>query len=100
MDFDAKIFGQRVKNLRHNRGMTQEQLCAAISMSVSHLSKIEVGISIPSLDLVLTLSTFFDVSTDFLLSGRGQDVRTLEELALILSDELKEFALRKSNYFR
>lgn len=70
MVFDTKAFGGRVKQLRRQRNLTQEQLAERLHISVSHLGKIEIGHNAPSVDLILEMSSFFGVSTDHLLCGQ------------------------------
>ena len=52
------------------KGMTQEELAVEISVSYEHINKIERGKHGCSLDLLLELSAFFEVSNDYLLTGR------------------------------
>lgn len=70
MLFDTKAFGIRVRQLRKERNLTQEQLAEHLHISVSHLGKIEIGYNAPSIDLILTKVEFFEVSTDDLLRGQ------------------------------
>lgn len=75
MVFDTKAFGTRVKLLRRGSGLTQEQLVEILNISVSHLGKIEIGHNAPSVDLILEMSSFFGVSTDYLLCGQTFNIR-------------------------
>jgi transcriptional regulator with XRE-family HTH domain len=43
-------FGQRLRQLRRQRDMTQEQLAELISVSVEFVSNMERGINAPSFD--------------------------------------------------
>lgn len=70
MNFDNKEFGQRIRALRKQRKMSQIKLCDELSISVSHLSKIELGLANPSIDMLLLFSDYFKTSTDFLLKGK------------------------------
>lgn len=69
MYFAQKEFGLRVKHLRREQRLTQEQLAAMLNISVEHLRKIELGKRGISIDLLLDLSNVLEVSSDFLLSG-------------------------------
>ena len=53
--------------------MTQEELADDLNISHGHLNKIEKGKEGCSIDLLLELSDFFGVSTDFLLVGKRID---------------------------
>ena len=43
MRFNQVEFGRRLKALRKERGMTQEELAAALSITPNHLGKTEMG---------------------------------------------------------
>lgn len=57
-----KKFGRRVKYLRTQRGMTQEQLAEAIGVSVDLISLIERGKSATSFDRLEKIATAFGVT--------------------------------------
>lgn len=69
MYFDAKEVAARLQTLRKDRGMTQEQMAEALNISLEHLSKMERGKRKPSIDLIVAMSGYFHVSTDYLLMG-------------------------------
>jgi transcriptional regulator with XRE-family HTH domain len=61
-------FGQKLRYLRKNRGMTQMSLVAQLGLrSQSHISLMEVGRNEPSIDMVVQLADLFGVTTDYLL---------------------------------
>lgn len=91
MLFDTKAFGARVKALRSERNLTQEQFAQCIHSSVSHLGKIEIGNHAPSIELVLTIAFFFDVSTDYLLYGRNTSPSMLKSKIKKMIEELQKF---------
>ena len=49
MSDEKQLLGARIKELRKNKGLTQQQLAELIDIDSKHLSKIEVGSSYPSL---------------------------------------------------
>ncbi len=69
MHFQPIQFGERIRKLRREHHLTQEQLAAMLNISVEHLRKIELGKRGISIDLLLDLSNALEVSSDFLLSG-------------------------------
>lgn len=91
MLFDTKAFGFRVKMLRTERNLTQEQFAECINSSVSHLGKLEIGNHAPSIELVLTIAFFFDVSTDYLLYGRNTSPAVLKTKIRKMIEDLQEF---------
>jgi len=48
--------GAAIKEMRRERGATQQQLAEAAGMTVAHLSKIERGLTNPTWGTVLALS--------------------------------------------
>lgn len=69
MHFQPIQFGERIRKLRRDRRLTQEQLAEMLNVSVEHLRKIELGKRGISIDLLLDLAAELGVSVDFLLSG-------------------------------
>lgn len=69
MYYDQKESGKRIATLRKEKGLTQEQLAEKINISTSTLGKIERGIQGFSIDLLIEMAIFFDISTDYILIG-------------------------------
>lgn len=67
MYFDQVKFGNRLRNLRKQRGKTQEQLAAAVNIGTVHLGNIELGKRGLSIDLMIELSNVLNVSLDYLI---------------------------------
>ena len=70
MEINAKEIGQRIKKVRMKNGLTQPQFAEIIGTSYCHVSRIEPGIRMASLDLLATIATTFDVTLDYLILGR------------------------------
>jgi len=63
-----KRFGKKLRQLRQARGLTVRQLSAVFEMkSHSHIADMERGRSLPSVELLVKLADFFQVTTDQLL---------------------------------
>ena len=96
MYFNQKDFGQRIRELRRIQGKTQEDLAADMNISYDHIKKIEMGIRACSIDLLLEFSTYFDVSIDYLLTGRDYESirakKRLEAMLGELTDIVREMA--------
>ncbi|MCQ5240283.1 helix-turn-helix domain-containing protein, partial [Eggerthella lenta] len=60
-------FGEKLKALRTERGLTQEQLAARLYVSRTAVSKWETGGGSPNLDSLQAVARLFDVSVDDLL---------------------------------
>jgi transcriptional regulator with XRE-family HTH domain len=65
-------FGQRLRDLRLARGLTQEELGAEIGTSRSHIAGMETAADPPGRETLHALATFFAVSMDFLQAGITQ----------------------------
>ncbi len=60
-------FGERIRNLREDKDLTQSELGAQVNMTQRKISYIERGKYEPSIDDIVSLCKFFDVSSDYLL---------------------------------
>ena len=63
-------FGDKIKLLRESREpkLTQQQLAKAIGVNQNKISRIESNSFEPNLQDIVKLATFFNVSSDYLLS--------------------------------
>lgn len=73
MNYDMKRSGECIRQLRISRKYTQDELAAAMNINRSFLSRIESGDKGCSVDLLVHLSEFFQVSLDYLILGRKPD---------------------------
>lgn len=60
-------FGEKLRTLRREKGLSQEELAAMVGVSRQALSKWEAGQSRPELDKLLALSDVFSVTMDSLV---------------------------------
>ncbi len=87
MYFDQVEFGKRIRELRRIHRKSQEALASDLNVSSDHIKKIEMGIRACSIDLLVELSTYFDVSTDFLLTGKDyESIRAKKRLEAVLGE--------------
>lgn len=70
--------GNRIKILREEKGMKQEELAKVLSISTSAIGMYERDVREPNDIITLQLADFFNVSTDYLL-GKS-NIRNPEEL--------------------
>ncbi len=61
-------FNEKIKVLRKSANMNQQELADKIHIHVTHLSKMENGHLLPSIDIVQRLMKVFAVSADSLLN--------------------------------
>lgn len=65
-------FGERIKFLRLQRGMTQANLATVLGVTKTMISAYETGTRKPSNDNLMEIALFFDVSMDWLF-GHTED---------------------------
>ena len=70
MRFDPVECGKRIKDLREEKRLTQMELAEQICITTDHLRAIERGRRACSIDLLVDLSLFFEVTLDHLILGR------------------------------
>lgn len=67
--------GNRIRELRKQRGLTQDQLANSIGVSFQAVSKWENGISLPDIALVPSIANYFGVTLDELFDFHLEEVR-------------------------
>jgi transcriptional regulator with XRE-family HTH domain len=70
--------GSRIKNLRKNKNLSQTELAKLMGLTSSAMSAIEIGKNNPTAEILIKLSDFFNVSTDYILKGIETE-RTISE---------------------
>ncbi len=70
-------FGKRLRRLRKDRDITQSQLAAQIGVVASAVGKYErLPDSYPSVEALVKIADYFDVSIDYLLRGTQPAITT------------------------
>ena len=59
---EAVIIGSKIKELRLKQGLTQEELSEKIGIDNKRLSRIETGVSLPSLKIAKELTKLFNLN--------------------------------------
>ena len=85
---NKKAFGENLKNLRKQKGLSQAQLAEIIGMSAKNITKIETGKSFPRAENINKLLKLFNVSENVLFSGSDkfeikQNSNKIEALKII-----------------
>ena len=86
----GSTFGDRLRELRRERGMQQRELGELYNLSSSAIGSYERNLREPTLELLLQLSEYFGVSVDYLLC-RTEERLTAKEYKEKDSYELAEF---------
>jgi len=75
------LFGESIRRLRREKGLTQEQLAARLNVSFQTISKWERGESYPDITMLPVLAGFFGVTTDDLLGiDQAENERHIQEV--------------------
>lgn len=88
------MFGERLKKLRENKNLTQEQLAKKLHVVKSTISMYESNIRIPGADTLNELSKYFNVSTDYLL-GNEHKMSEIEEKEVLKRMLIKAGYMKK-----
>lgn len=87
-----KVFGERLKQLRINRNMTQDEfgLIFEPPLAQSTVGTYERGVRQPSLENLVVIANYFKVSTDYLL-GITDEIATINTYKEENPRELRDF---------
>ena len=78
--------GEYISLLRKRRDMTQFALAAALQVSHQAVSKWETGSALPDIDILLSMSNFFEVSIENLLLGSDEITDPLADDRVLYSE--------------
>ena len=87
---NQKKIGSFLKELRKEKGITQEEFAESLNVSGRTISRWETGTNMPDISLLVEISEFFDVSIPELING--------ERKSEIMNEEVKEVADKLSDY--
>ena len=88
---------ERLKDLRTQRKVTQEQLAEIIGVERSSIGKYEGKQNIiPSVDVLNAIANYFNVTTDYLLGRSDEPAPQLLEIPDVLQDRL--FAFNRAEF--
>ncbi len=96
---DLLNFGNKLKELRNQNKMTQQQLAAQIGVTKSVISYYELQERSPSPEILLKLASVFHVSTDYLLGvskDKALDVSGLDEDDIAVLSSMISLLLKKN----
>src|SRR4051794_14573202 len=86
----AESIGQRLRRLRHERGLSQRELSSP-GVSYAYISRIEAGARRPSVKALRMLARKLGVSADYLETG--SEIRDTDERELKIADAELELRL-------
>lgn len=109
MKSETRGLGKRIQKARRQKNISQEVLAEAVNVSVHHISSIETGKNLPSLDVFVDILNYLEVTpneilcdgveaarpillkeTEELFAGfAAGDVKFLQGVAGLLKDRVK-----------
>lgn len=88
-------FAEKLKNIRKQAGMSQEQLAEKIGVSRQAITKWETGSGIPDIENIMAISALFDISIDELFSNE----KIQKEQTDFLFESITEYDIDESKRF-
>ena len=85
--------GERLKNLRLEKSLTQKQIAERVGVAISAISSYESGLRYPTYDTLVKLANIYHVSSDYLIGispKRNIDVEGLSPEAVTLISQMVE----------
>lgn len=74
------LFGDRLKELRKNKNLTQEEFGKLFGVAKNTVSYWEANTSKPDIDLVKEIAEYFNVTTDYLLGFNQDELDKIDKL--------------------
>lgn len=87
---NPKEIGAFLKQLRNEKGITQEQLAEILGVSGRTVSRWETGTNLPDLSILVQISEYYDVEIKEILNGERKSEN--------MDNELKETLLKVADY--
>lgn len=88
-------FGSKLRALRQEKELTQKQLADRLGITKATISAYETNAKYPSVEVLIALATFFDVSADYLLGLSEQRqreyVQLTDEQNQLINDLIRQF---------
>ena len=99
MSLNYHVIGQRIRNYRRQRNLSQNDVAEGINKSSTYISYLECGIKHPSLETLTDLANLLGVTADMLLGENLRHTHLVNEVELqqILNDctdEEKRFLVK------
>ena len=82
----------KIKELRHEKGLSLRAMCAEINIPASTLSQYERGVREPNISMLIKLADYFNVSVDYLV-GKEPKSKTIKSYHYYIINE--DYTLKK-----
>ena len=67
-------FGEKIKNLREDRGLTRKEVCRQVGIPQSRLSELERGVRLPTPGQISSLEKYYGID-----SGKLAELATSDQ---------------------
>ncbi|MCP4021877.1 MAG: helix-turn-helix domain-containing protein [Desulfobacteraceae bacterium] len=67
-------FSEKLSKMRHDKGLTQQQMAAMIGVGIAQIRRYEKGKSSPTLEVIKNIAKTLGISADELLFDKGEGV--------------------------
>lgn len=88
------MFGDNLKTLRKNKGITQEELAVRLKVVRQTVSKWEKGLSVPDAEMLLKIAEEFEVPVSDLLGASIEDEKDKSDVAEQLARINEQLAIK------
>ena len=95
--------GSKIKNIRYNNNLSQEELARMLEINRNYLSRIETNKSLPTAEILAKLAVTFNISIDTLLGVNleGRDgaeakkgkIKKINQYCMYLSNSELDFVV-------
>ena len=95
--------GSKIKNIRYNHNISQEELAKMLEINRNYLSRIETNKSLPTAEILAKLAVTFNISIDTLLGVnldssdgaivRKQKIKRINQYCSYLSNSELDFVV-------
>ena len=89
-NMNQKKIGSFLKELRKEKGITQEEFAENLNVSGRTVSRWETGVNMPDISLLVDIAEFFNVSIPEIINGERKSEN--------MNEEVKETVLKLSDY--
>ena len=94
------MIGERLSELREDKGLSQQQLADELAISVHTISSYERNKSNPDDEMKIKISKFFNVSLDYLLGvTKNQAPASQAKSRIIILENLPDVAIKELDNF-
>ncbi len=88
------MLNEKIKTLRKNKGLTQEEMAVRLGVVRQTVSKWEKGLSVPDAEMLIRIADLFETSVSELLDGETGPEKEQDDISEQLSRINEQLAVR------